>query len=359
MGNLRHTFVRGLKGFATHHNGVFDWSSGCSGSDLYSKVLGDFSKYINTTFDIQLSFTTKFACDNDRKVQKFLISEFTADELPSVYDDLANLKEPRAHNIRSDSRELIKYANGFAAGFSCLSKTPLNSKRATTVFCLQDPASTESTTITYRLSKAWLVKARPSIAILENLATLDQKDVHDVDAISDGEYIINDLRAADFAVIAMNLDVRDYGSWPKRIRKHFIVMAGNNDANMHTLGLSRQFIEAMKGSWRQTPEDVLWSEERRMQFLRPTGKTAHNSHKAAAQGGQWEDEHRVLFEHADMQWPPVLASAAGLSYENMRDGRMKECAFFTSSISTRLLKIWGNGRQSTSTPPYLVAPAWA
>ena len=77
MGNLRHTFVRGLNGFATHHGGVFDWSSGCGGSDLYSKVLGDFSKYINNTFDIHLSFTTRFACNNDRKVQKFLISEFS------------------------------------------------------------------------------------------------------------------------------------------------------------------------------------------------------------------------------------------------------------------------------------------
>jgi site-specific DNA-cytosine methylase len=327
MGTLRHTFVRGLKGFATHHGGTFDWCSGCSGSDLYSKVLRDFSNYIHDTFSIHLSFTTKFACDNDRKVQKFLVSEFTAQDLPSVYDDLANLKESRAKNIRSGSRELVKYANGFAVGFSCLSKTPLNSKRSTTTFCLQDPSSTESTTVTYRLSKAWLVKTRPKFAILENLATLDQKDVHDVDAVSDGEFIINDLRSADFAVIAINLNVKDYGSWPKRIRKHFIVMAGNTNANMHTLGLSRQFLEAMKGSWRQTAEDVLWSEERRMQFLRPMGKPTPES-RNRPQGGQWEDEHRVLFEHADMKWPPVLASAAGLSYEHMRDGRMKECAFF-------------------------------
>ena len=161
MGTMRHTFVRGLKGFATRHGGTFDWCSGCSGSDLYSKTLGDFSKYINDTFGIHLSFTTKFACDNDRKVQKFLVSEFTAQDLPSVYDDLANLKESRARNIRSGSRELVKYADGFAVGFSCLSKTPLNSKRSTTTFCLQDPASTESTTITYRLSKAWFVKTRP------------------------------------------------------------------------------------------------------------------------------------------------------------------------------------------------------
>ncbi len=325
MGSLRHTFVKGFNMFVVAFP-EFSWISGCSGSRIDAKCLDDITEFMSSTFGVRPRFVTLLACDKDADVQKWMMSQFSADELPVVLGDMDQLSCTRAENLRKGEFVLIPFSNGFSCGFSCLSKTKLNRHFSKNRKCIQDGDTSQTTTETYLKAKKWMCRSRPDLGILENLVDLEAKD-SDAD-LSDAEFIIADFQKEDFAIVDINLEARHYGSWPFRFRKIFLTLNHNTAKNRQILDRAQEFLVGMA-----LDEDgcdgigqVLLSAAERERFLSDEDSRTAKRHKSGADGLGWRDEHRAIFELAGLSWPPELGTQ--IDYSFMNGCRMQECAFF-------------------------------
>ena len=327
MGPCRHRWISGITRFAAEYC-PFSWSSACSGSELYIKALQDCCDYLRDTFGIQLDLTFKFACDNDKQVDKWTSSQFP--ELRLMFDDIADLTSFKAVNKRTSEYVIVPESDAFACGFSCLAKTPLNRNRSSNHSCIQDGTPT-STTDTFIGAKAWMVKSRPLLTILENLTTLEIKpektridETTDTNKKSDAEFITDTLQSAGFNTLDINMNASDFGSWAARHRKKIVSIYSETLDGNKILSDTQRFVDAMKSDWRMTGDEVLFGEEELRLLLEADSEVGRVAKKQKTQ--QWHDEHRVIYEHYKLPWPPQLSDSP-IDFSYMRgDGRMAECA---------------------------------
>ena len=255
----RHRVVKGLQIFARDHS-TFTFASGCSGSDLYAMCLKECAAYFHESFEVSMEFPILFAADRDSGVQRWLQEQFEAEDLPLLMGDIGDCMQFKAPNVRAGGRPtLVPFPDGWTCGFSCLSKTPLNKKRKSNKACIQNRDMEQQTTETYYKCRDFMCRARPTWSFLENVTNLDEVD-EDMEC-SDGEWILQDLRSENFAVVDMNLNSAAHGSWPCRSRKTFIALDGNTAQNRQTLELAQGLIKAMQIPWRLAAEDVMFNAE--------------------------------------------------------------------------------------------------
>ena len=328
MGNMRHSFIKGMKRFSELYP-TFKWCSACSGSEMYTKSLDDCRRFFASEYDIMLEFPVLFGCDNEPSTHRFMMEQFSEDELPMIFPDITGLTDLRALNVRTGRMTLIPWGNGFTCGFSCLSKTKLNKNAAKNKFCIQQGSTTETTAITYRGARNFIVKSRPDFSFLENLIALEEEDPDGINT-SDEEFIVKDIESKGFAMLIENMEAGEYASWAGRMRKIFLILNGNTRKNRATLAQAHKFIEAMRTEDAWDANAILLDA---MSLPTPDRSSSTSSSgdgpSPKVPRALWRDEHREIFRCAGLPWPPPLQSAPGLRYDGMQsDGRMQECAYF-------------------------------
>eukprot|EP00973_Karenia_brevis_P006237 849376-Karenia_brevis.AAC.2 len=144
--------------------------------------------------------------------------------------DIGQLMLFKAPNLREEGKTaMVRFPDIFVSGFSCLAKTKLNMHSAKNKSCIQRGDCSAQTTVTYQGVRNFMKRARPLWTCLENLVSLDElgEDM----AISDAEYILQDMGKEQFQAAALDVECAEYGSWPVRKRKFFSMLDGISPRN--------------------------------------------------------------------------------------------------------------------------------
>jgi len=326
VSNLR-TFVRGLRQFVGRHGGLcpsgldFSWASGCSGTDIMFKALGALSNYWQSAFGLQVGFPCAFKCEADPRKREFLRSQFDAKIIFEKVEDLLN---QRAVNTIDGSCQFVPYSRGFASGFSCTSRSSASVHASRNVNCVQ--RGTEATGLTYRACADYVFRSGQEIAILENVAKLEEKGDGD---LSDAEYIVMDFTQHDYACVPIKFDAACYGSWPHRLRLYFVAIKGNTELNRARLRQMQAWLSCM-AIGPGAAEDVIMTESELEAWYGTRGSPPA---KRTRQDDTLKDrafkmEHMEIFAAAGVTWPPTFSKYDGaIDYRGMSN-RMKECAYF-------------------------------
>ena len=171
------------------------------------------------------------------------------------------------------------------------------------------------------------------LVILENLVDLDAP-LDDASKPTEVEFIKKDNEEdCNYGVIDLNINAADYGSWAERRRKIFVCIDATRRIRIpEALSLVQEFVVAMECEWRMDASDVLFSGDDFQDYVYAPPHVEDDSREKKVRFQLWQDEHRVMFEHARIEWPPQLASS-DINSDHMRgDGRMQQAAFFYHTV---------------------------
>ena len=76
--------LQGLSLFAAHKPS-FSWSSACSGSELYVRCLHQAQSWLQVHMGVSITFKHLVAAENDEGVQRWILEQFTAQEVIYTY----------------------------------------------------------------------------------------------------------------------------------------------------------------------------------------------------------------------------------------------------------------------------------
>jgi hypothetical protein len=127
--------VDGLHKFKAKYGDSVPVGTAFSGCDIAMKVMDRIQIYVNTEYDIGITFTHAWACERDEEKQKFLIDQMRP---PLLFTDFGDLQGCKAHDLVSMTQQLVPWVVVFVAGFPCQAKSQLNRSRSQHTTCVQD-----------------------------------------------------------------------------------------------------------------------------------------------------------------------------------------------------------------------------
>ena len=162
-------------------------------------------------------FNFVFQCEIDPAKQVWLAEQFP--DVPYLFADASTLSQPKALNIKSGQYVQVPSVSVLLAGFSCKSRSKLNSNSASNRGCVRE--GREETGLTYECVRSYVSLKKPSLVILENVVELQEGGLE-----SDLNFILDSFSALGYQGEAFEIEARHYGSFPQRKRLYFVMCKG-------------------------------------------------------------------------------------------------------------------------------------
>eukprot|EP00969_Alexandrium_andersonii_P236880 10457003-Alexandrium_andersonii.AAC.1 len=152
----------------------------------------------------------------------------------------------KAMDCVSGQHQVVPFADGFAMGFSCTSRSPANRNAKAKVNCIQTNDPDAATNVTFRGGLAYVDKARPFMILMENVKELDQKVGEDSQDVSDAQAVVDEFEELGYVMAYHMFDAADYGSWAHRKRIYFFGFHGRTSENEARIRSVKRFFFAME-----------------------------------------------------------------------------------------------------------------
>ena len=311
---------------ATRRLQPLTFGSACSGTDICVKVMEAVDEVLDLEYGITCRWKPVFAAESNAEKRDFLLAQYSEGML---FENARDLSLNFANDVRSGrARQLVPQAAAFAAGFSCVSRSPCNKNAKKFKHCLREgtPCPTQET---YEMTMAYIRSARPTICWLENVKELESGD-HGTEDINDLAYIKDELRSLNYYTQAWLIDALDYGSVARRKR-------------LFVLGV------ILDESIADSPEHHLWLEQFCERFLNVTKigsklvsdfvdlnhlQQEEPMYKSSRLDANFRDDHSAFYRVAGLKWPPPRSALEHLSTVEMQE-RQIELAFLVDALFPR------------------------
>lgn len=290
------------------------------------RVLHHLSNHWRHAYDIHLDFRSSFCCEIDCAKRAFLVAEHD----PQVmFENVADLHAPTCNNVCTNERVMVPFADAFAFGFSCASRSPANARSRLNAHCIQQRRADTATFNTYEGGLGYMRRARPPLCIMENVKELEQRPQTGVNPASDAETILQDLREAGYTATYIKFNASEYGSWSNRVRIYFVAYDGVNRSNTKRLQTFKTIVNAMRFENDSQGDDFILpgSELSTWVASDPPVKRARETTR-----DMYKSEHMDIFGTCGMEWPPAIPDGTtvgddGIDYSFMTT-RMREVLWF-------------------------------
>ena len=205
-----------------------------SGADISERLVNKLHKVWSTLLGdtVPQLFRFVFQCEIDPLKQVWLTEQFP--DVPFLFSDAASLSQPKALNLKSGDYVQVPSVHVLLAGFSCKSRSKLNSNSASNKHCVRE--GREETGMTFEFVQNYVVLKKPTLVILENVTELQEGGPE-----SDMQFIIDTFSAHGYHGDAFEIEARSYGSFPQRKRLYFVLCKGNS---MTKIELIKGMLEA-------------------------------------------------------------------------------------------------------------------
>lgn len=155
--------------------------------------------------------------------------------------------------------------------------------------------------VTFEAIRAYLVKARPRIAWLENVTDIQQTSV-DMNE-SDADYIRDSLTEQGFTVVLVVFSAREYGSAVERLRWWALVFDVHPQyAEQVAMNVRRMLAACKLPSY--PVENFLLSDNLIEHACEPLASSESQS-KRGKGDVNWKYIHESAYSEMEMQWPPT------------------------------------------------------
>jgi len=273
-------------------------------------------KHFSQVVGLDVKVEHKFACEKDEQKRSFIMSELNPER---IFIDIGSLSERLAYDSISNQRVRVPLVDVFLCGFSCKSRTSMSSRASQNINCVQKQDTDTETGYTFDKCFRYICKASPSWILLENVRALTH--ISDESAISDAEWICQQLRQIGYVVEIFVFDCLNYGSIQSRIRLYILAwIAVIEEGRACDLSAHKDKVVAAQAFWKGFPnyfvvpslpvesflvldiEDLLRT-GRRISTMSVPVSTASSKEK-------WRSDHIDAFRTLDLSWPVELPTSA-------------------------------------------------
>ena len=181
-------------------------------SEISAKVLDCLASHYRSELDIGLVIHHAFMCEKSIIRRQHLRWEFPT--AGALYDDAEKIRHGKLANLIESEcptgpLKPPTYASLVHGGFSCVSKSPANSKRSENKGCLSDADNTCETAVTFRAFKDAVAAEHWETVIAENLIDLMEDGGED----SDANTVIKEFTDLGYTSESYIVRAEEYGSF--------------------------------------------------------------------------------------------------------------------------------------------------
>ena len=309
------TLCRNLRAWPS--SGIMTVGTAFTGCDILAKCLEQCEQAWQEFFGAICTFDMKFGCEVVEDKRKFLHTQFP--ELPCIYEQVEDLSQLSAYNWVKENMEVVPHVCGFAAGFTCRSRSPSNSSAAKNKGCIR--AGSDSSGKAFHATQQYIEKSRPEWVLLENITPLLQ-DGPD----SDSAYIKEWFASIGYACECFVVAAEKYGSRVVRVRLYFVAF----DVRMK-LSIADSMFDNIRRALSCMEIDPLPMD---LFLCDPSPPVDYTSRKAAKTDPKYQDEHMALFKNHSLPWPPDLGKAPGYLHDvlGVSTPRMQEVIIYLDRV---------------------------
>lgn len=322
LSNLRSV----LQAWAT--DGKVSAGSGCTGTDMWIHCMNSLLSHWHGIFGLgELSMKSVFVSENEEAKKQFLKQQHDFDIL---VPDVAQFKEARVWNEKTQRATVLPWTVLYAGGFSCKGNSKQNKNRGLNKGCIRSGET--SSGITFEAMRSWILKSRPKIAWLENVPEVQQSvDVSgDGLAASDADYIESCFKEHDFTVVTTCFSAMDYGSAAERVRWWAVIFDIPACHSKEVKDRFHEILAALKiGAF---PVDAFLLQDAVIASIcEPLilGDSVAKRQKTDSAPAQWKMTHETAFMQHDLLWPPLPVKVEPLLAAGFRQ-REAELVYFAN-----------------------------
>lgn len=279
-----------------------------AGTGLSSKVCHALASVWLNKYGVAVECDDILYCELSKTKRQFLRVQHKPRWLVA---DAMELSSDRAKNIATgddaERADLLPWCYMLDAGIPCTSRTPLSSKSAGNLNCVQDEK--EATGLGFKATRAVIEKHWPQVISLECVTQLGQKG-SGADKPSDAEFICESLRSMGYWSHKDILQAQHWGAPNPRERLYWAAILnpeGRHDEvtaffNTILTGLKPRSVEdisnfiTLDDAAREGQADKL-----RLRTHKSMGPRVSKSMKTAV---EWKTEHKHLYDAIGLPWPP-------------------------------------------------------
>jgi site-specific DNA-cytosine methylase len=319
-------FVRG------NHGGPI--STACSGSDIVMKFYESFHTYCLGNFGNTFDATQAFACEKDQSKQAFLMSTFPSTR--SLFNTIAELSQPSAMNVVTQTRIVIPWSWINITGIPCTSRTRLNCHSKANKGCVERGDGATGSAFSEYIR--YLKKITVPVVLLENVPALLDSNGSESLSDSDAQAVLDGLADVGYASKLFSIDCRDFGVPQSRPRIYILSfrldsfpdaeykleeiadMLAHLKTKDHEKEAGPLYLEHFIMPRRLIDTLKAWPEQVPGRLGEPVQKNARNYNM---------QEYQEFYENADIDWPPRRGELQEFSdADKFLSERAYQCVYF-------------------------------
>lgn len=240
-----------------------------------------------------------------------------------MFRDIGDLLNTRAKNVIDGRMVFVPFADAFACGFSCTSRSKANRNSAANLNCLQLHKES-ATTETFEGALSYIARARPAVVVLEHVRELEQREP--AGGKSDADLVAESLRKLKYAATFVSFDAASYGSWSHRRRLCFLALETDSPANRLRLQQAQVHLQSMEiGPGR--PEDFLLDDDE-LASIYGQERAAKRPREQDPGHDGYKQYHMQIFGDYDLEMPPALEQYSGIDWSGMWQRQQKAAYFY-------------------------------
>jgi hypothetical protein len=300
-------WLENMKGFweRVSVEGLVFVGTGCSGTDIMLHGLEGLRLYWQGEHELSVQkIVHSLAAEKDPPRQQF-IDEQHHPEL--LLDDVAKFEDTKVCDARNGRATVLPGVPIFGAGFVCKNLSKQNNSRSSSKGCVRNKSGETGTT--YNHVRNYIVRFRPRVSFLENVAEIQQTyELDDGVTSSDKDYIVEDFQSQGFTVIFVDFNCTEYGS-PKECRRAWFLILDIPREIADVLGVEEAFFAVfdsllVEKEIRPPVTRFLLDGAMHEKFM---GFKNSSSAKRVKANLEWKLTHERLFSEIGLTWPPDVA----------------------------------------------------
>lgn len=266
----------------------------CSGSDIVVIVLRELIDYWEQAFGVSFRLRQSFACESNKAVQNFLLTQFP--ECEALLPDSSHLGMDWAPTVHGLSSKLARIQSVvlYVAGFVCKSRSPLNNGSPANVGCVQRGQGL--TGKSFRSVASYIEKHRPAAVAFENLKALDQPTDT---GVSDTDWILRWFREQGYMPFVYRVEAADHGSPCRRVRNFWLAFRGKLAADAEATAVLMQSLIDQTRIPQIAPMEKFFIDEGCRQCVQKKAAEDDEQHEFL-----YKDDHLRLYDGIGAEWPP-------------------------------------------------------
>ena len=260
----------------------------------------------------------------------------------ALFDDVTKMGEEELTDTLTNSMVRVPRCHLLFAGLSCKTLSFMNNSTRKTGKILED--SVGCTGATFAGFKAYLLRAKPQVVIMENVPAL----VHGEKGTSNLRVLRALAKEGGYKLLYSCFSSNDFGLPQDRHRCWLSMLYVGDSESSHVHDISASVASGLMARFRVPPpiaftldEILLRTDSKEFNFwsdkhlasasaaLEQKSQSGLGKRKGAGAGAahlpKWEAEHAAAFKKAGLEWPPVISPSPSNAFTATLPQRSMEC----------------------------------